>query len=324
MNLLLFVTLAAALSFEPAAQPAPDDVAKAAKAYRQAQQAELSEEYALASDLYELADQLAPTAEALRGAVRMALAAERWAVAADKALELRRRYPDDAKSIALADQTLARTRPLLSEVTVECGGVDCTVLVDGKSAVLEPREKHVVFVDAGAHRISGGYPAGSSEAVAITAEAGGSSDVQLTPPAAKSEGAPPPTVTPADRGQGSGDEPRDSKRRSSRRKISPWFFGVGAVATVGLAAGAAVSGVQARNAGDDFDDGGRTRELYDKANALEIQTNVLFGVSVAVGVTTIVLAAVTDWRRGRDRDDRRRARLSPALAPRGGGLVLQF
>ena len=312
---LAFATFVSSAPASP--PPSSDDVAKAAKAYRQAQQAELGEEFALASDLYELADQLAPTAEALRGVVRMALAAERWAVAADRALELQRRYPGDDKSSMLALQTLDRTRPLLDEVSVDCGGVDCTVLVDGKSARIEPAARHILFVEAGSHRVSGGYPSGTSDEVTISAEPGGTSKVELVPPKAKA--AEPPTPTPTSTSAPTDDAAKDEpKARKERRKISPWYFAVGAIATVGLSAGTAVSGVQAQHAGKDFDEGGRTRELYDKANALEIQTNVLFGVTLAVGVTTIVLAAVTDWRRGRG--DRRRAHLTPTP----GGLALRF
>lgn len=323
MNLHLCIPLVTALlSAAPSSEPAPDDVAKAAKAYRQAQQAELSEEFALASDLYELADELAPTAEALRGAVRTALAAERWAVAADRALALALRYPNDEKSTTLAQQTLDRTRPLLNEITVDCGGTDCTVLVDGKAAGMEPRATHVVFVEAGAHELSGGYPRGTSAALRVTVAAGGASNVTLTPPVVKKEITPtvPDTVTDTRPAANTDDQPR----RQSRRKLSPWYFGVGAIATVGLAVGTTVSGLQARKAGEDFDEGGRTRELYDDANKLEIQTNVLFGVTAAVGVVTIVLAVVTDWRRGRDRDDGRRARFSPRPARGGAGFVMGF
>src|SRR6187399_2152836 len=100
MHAICSTLIATALLFTPPpAAQSGDDVPKAAKAYRQAQQAELSEEYALASDLYELADSLAGSPEALRGAMRMALAAERWAVAAEHALTLERRHPDDKKSL---------------------------------------------------------------------------------------------------------------------------------------------------------------------------------------------------------------------------------
>jgi hypothetical protein len=315
------------LSIGPPEGRSDDDVPKAAKAYRQAQQAELSEEFALASDLYELADQLAPSPEALRGAVRMALAAERWAVAAENAVALERRYPDDKKSAELAEQTLARTRPLLNEVAIDCGGVECTVLVDGKSARLEPHAKHVVFVTAGEHRLAGGYPSGTSQEVTIAAQAGGTSNIVFAPPVVTRSDTPAPanaastsesdTAPRVDR-----DEPRP---RKSRQRLSPWFFGVGTVATLGLAAGTTVSALQAQKAGKEFDDGGRTRPLYDKANSLEIQTNVLFGVTAAVGITTIVFAIFTDWQRGKKKDKRRAtARLAPGPAWAGSGFAVDF
>lgn len=330
MHVILCSTLIATalLSAPPPAARAGDDVPKAAKAYRQAQQAELSEEFALASDLYELADSLAPSPEALRGAMRMALSAERWAVAAEHAVALERRYPDDKKSLELATQTLERTRPLLTEVKIDCGNVECTVLVDGKTARLEPLAKHVVFVTAGEHRLAGGYPSGTSQEVMISAVAGGSSEITFVPPQVKPAVAPPAASTQTatestDRPPVDRDEPRKKK---SRARLSPWFFGVGTIATLGLAAGTTVSALQAQEAGKDFDEGGRTRALYDKANALEIQTNVLFGVTAAVGITTIVFAIFTDWKRGKKRgaDRRANARLAPGATWAGSGFALDF
>lgn len=324
MTALLCCTSLVALLLAPPASSG-DDVAKAAKAYRQAQQAELSEEYALASDLYELADQLAPSPEALRGAVRMALAAERWAVAAEQALALQRRYPDEKKSAELASQTLERTRPLLTEVSVDCGGVDCTVLVDGKTARLEPAAKHVVFVTAGEHDLAGGYPNGTSQKVSIVAQAGGSKDLTFTPPVIEPKAAPPPATEPAKTSEDRGptdDAPRKREKKKLGR-LSPWFFGVGTVATLGLAAGTIVSGLQAQKAGDDFDEGGRTQELYDEANKLEVQTNILFGVTAAVGVTTIVFAIFTDWKRG-SKKRRANARITSGPTWASTGFALDF
>lgn len=326
MNAMLCYILCATVAMAPATESrSGDDVPKAAKAYRQAQQAELSEEYALASDLYELADSLAPTAEALRGAVRMALAAERWAVAAEHAVALKRRYPDDKKSLELAEQTLDRTRPLLNEVAVDCGGTDCTVLVDGKTARIEPGPKHTLFVGAGAHELAGGYPSGTSKEVAIQAEAGGISKVVFVPPVVTSS----PTTTANEPTPASGstkapadtqDEPKPAK---SWQRLPPWVFGVGTVATIGLGVGTAVSGIQAQRAGKEFDENGRTQALYDKANKLEIQTNILFGVTAAVGVATILFAVFTDWKRG-SRKRRATARLTPGPTFAGSGLGFDF
>jgi hypothetical protein len=323
MQALWRSVICAALLFVSMEANADDDVAKAAKAYRQAQQAELGEEYALASDLYELADQLAPSPEALRGATRMALSAERWAVAAGLARTLQLRYPDDKSSQALATQTLERTRPLLSEVTVECGGVECSVLVDGKAATLVAQLEHVVFLAAGTHAIAGGFPSGSSESVEITATAGGSNRVVLVPPRVEAVVPAPAVPNSASDAPASPPADRQPRPRRSRQRLSPAFFGVGAVATAGLGAGLVVSGLAARRAGDDFTRGGYTRELYDEAQPLETQTNILLGVTVAVGVTTVILAVFTDWDRhgGRARDKKvARGTSRPRLAATGLGF----
>jgi hypothetical protein len=132
------------------------------------------------------------------------------------------------------------------------------------------------------------------------------------------------TTSTTDGSSSKTDKPKD---RKSRRRISPWFFGVGTAATLGLTAGTIVSALQAQQAGEDFDEGGQTQELYDKANALEIQTNVLFGVTAAVGITTIVFAVFTDWKRGgKKRGGKRRAtaRLAPGPTWASTGLALDF
>ena len=325
MHSLWRTLICAAILSSSAPANADDDVAKAAKAYRQAQQAELGEEFALASDLYELADQLAPSPEALRGATRMALSAQRWAVAAGLARTLQSRYAGDADSLELASRTLERTRPLLSEVAVDCGGVKCSVLLDGKAATLDARLEHVLFVGAGTHAVAGGFPAGTSANVEVIATAGGSNRVVLIPPRvtrpttepnlAAATADPKPPQPPAD---------PPPKSRKSRQRISPAFFGVGAAATAGLAAGFAVSGIAAKRAGDDFTQGGYTRELYDRAQPLELRTNILLGVTLAVGVTTVVFAVFTDWRRRENRatnaKDIGRGRARPRLAATGLGF----
>lgn len=326
---LITLLAAAAILLGGTSSAYADDVAKAAKAYRQAQQAELSEEYALAADLYELADQLAPSGPALRGAMRMALRAERWAGAAGLAVDLRRRYPDDKESRELAAETLNRTRLLVAEVAVDCGAADCTVLVDGKVASFEERNEHTVYLQPGKRSVSGGYARGTSDAVVVSAKAGATESVQLQPPevgsdAASGQGVPAPIPTQIDsKPSGRDDGPRRKRSGKSRQRLSPWFFGVGAVATVGLAAGTAVSGVQAQRAGDDFREDGYTRDLYNTANRLEIQTNVLFGVTGAVGITTIVFAIFTDWDRGKKK---RRAKARPAPGPgtAGVGMAVDF
>lgn len=305
----VIVLLAGALAttsvvLAPTAAHAGDDVAKAARAYRQGQQAELNEDFALASDLYAMADDLAPSGEALRGVVRTALAAERWAVAASAALELERRYPNDAASSELAASTLERTRPLLTELTVNCGEEDCTVVVDGKSADVEPARSHIVFVNPGASMIAGGYPVGQSEAVKVDGAPGESATVTLEPPPP-----PPEPEEPVPDAVTKMDDER-AARSAKRARLSPWYFGIGAVATVGLAAGGIVSGMQAQRAGEDFRNNGRTQALYDEADGLEVQTNILFGVAAGAAVVTGVLAIFTDWNRGKRRRDERSAKVT--------------
>lgn len=303
------------------ASAAFDDVAKAAKAYRQAQQAELSEEFALAADLYALADELSPSAPALRGAMRMSLSAERWPVAAGYAVEIVRRYPDDPTNAKLARATLKRTRPLLVAVDVDCGPQDCDVLVDEKVASPSRRRQHEIFVRPGTRYIAGGYEDGTSRVVLVNESAGGSAQVVLVPPDPPKEPETPVTLSPSGRVDDGGSSGKPPKRRRLAR-LSPWWFGVGAVSTVAVSAGAVVSGLAARRAGDDFREGGFTRPLYDDATRLEVRTNILLGVAVGLGVTTSVLAIFTDWKRRGRNSNRAKRRTAPRLTT--SGLSVRF
>jgi hypothetical protein len=315
---LIFVALLS-LSTTSVAHAFEDDVAKAAKAYRQAQQAELTEEFALASDLYQLAYQLAPSAPALRGAMRMSLKSERWVNAAEQAGEMLRKYSDDESSRDAAQKALDQTRPLVAEVAVSCGDAECNVLVDGKAATLEAQREHVVYLDAGRHEIAGGYAMGTSEAVGVNTRAGGSAKVELVAPAPRPEVARGFEGEDGIKGLGSNDS--GSEGKPTRRTLSPWYFGVTAAATVGVTAGAIVSGVQAQQAGQDFEDGGNTQSLYDTANRLEIRTNALFGVAGGLAVATVVLAIFTDWKGG---GKRKRAKVTSGPGTAGLGMVLDF
>lgn len=248
--------------------------------------------------------------------MRMSLSAERWPVAAGYAVEIVTRYPDDPTSAKLARATLKRTRPLLVAVDVDCGPQDCDVLVDEKVASPSRQRRHEIFVRPGTRYIAGGYEDGTSRSVLVNESAGGSAAVVLTPPDPPKEPEAPATLSPSGRvGDGGSSGNRAEGRRLAR--LSPWWFGVGAVATVGVSAGAVVSGLAARQAGDDFREGGFTRPLYDDANKLEVRTNILIGVAVGLGVTTSILAIFTDWkRRGRD-SKRAKRRTSPRLTTSG-------
>jgi len=262
---------------------AAQDTAAAARAFQTAQKAELGEDYSRAAEFYELADSLVPSPEALRSALRSRVKAGQPALAAGHAEVLLKRYPTDDTSRQLAESTLEQVEANLVSVKVSCGATPCRVLADEQAATLEKSNEHVFYLEPGRHSLKAEYPNGTTEPRAIDKPAGAVANLSFKsppPPKAKPEGEP-STVTVVV------DEDMDG--------ISPWFFGVGLVATVGMGIGTVVSGLQANEAGDDFDSLGRTRELYDDANRLEVQTNAFIGVTAGLGATTVVLAILTDW-----------------------------
>ncbi|MEM1031923.1 MAG: hypothetical protein AAGN82_16365 [Myxococcota bacterium] len=259
------------------------DTAAAARAFQTAQKAELGEDYSRAAEFYELADSLVPSPEAIRSALRSRMKAGQPAIAAGHAELLLKRYPTDETSRSLAESTLEQVRSSLVAVRVSCGATMCRVLADDEAVGLEKATNHVFFLEPGRHAVTAEFPNGTADPQPVDQPAGGTASLSFETP-------PPPKPTP-----GRDERPVTIVVDDDMGGISPWFFATSAAATVGFGIGAIVSGLQANRAGEDFDTLGRTRELFDDANQLEVQTNVLIGVTSGFGVATVILAIFTDW-----------------------------
>lgn len=132
------------------------DVAAAAAAYQQAQQAQLVRDYARAAELFELADRAAPSPPALRSAIRNHQAAGRRARAATLALVARDRDAADPQSAQLAASVLAELAPQLASVRVRCAPA-CDLTVDGGSVGPARATAYTLFVDPGAHSLDASF-----------------------------------------------------------------------------------------------------------------------------------------------------------------------
>src|SRR5512134_2302652 len=110
---LSLAVISMSLALAPLASAQQGDVAAAASAFSRAQEAEARGDAAGAASLYELADRISPAPAALRNATRARQAAGQLAAAALNAEELKRRYPDDVTSSALADEVLLEARQKL-------------------------------------------------------------------------------------------------------------------------------------------------------------------------------------------------------------------
>ena len=271
------------------------DVAAAANAFTQAQRAELTGDHARAAELYELADSIAPTPEALRSALRARRAAGQNAIAATRAEQLLERYPADADSKTLAKGTLDELGPKLARYEVTCRPKACSVVVDGKSASADAREKHILYLEPGEHTIGAAFGDLATKPTSVTGEAGARSELSFeeperpAPDPAPTAPAPAPAQAPPPGAGGAAEPTADSSGG-----LSPWWFVAGAAVTVGLGATATWSGLDTLSENDEYNKN-RTQDGYEHGQSLERRTNVLFAVTGVAAVGTVVLAVLTDW-----------------------------
>ena len=185
------------------------------------------------------------------------------------------------------ERTLSQLRGELARVEVQCGDVPCRVVVDEQTVTVQRNVEHIFYLDPGTHAVAAEFPNGTTAPTEVEATARGRAELEFE--------SPPAPVEPPDEGTEPQTSPMGPDLEADQGGISPWFFVLGATATVGLGVGALVSGLQAVSAGDDFDNNGRTQALFDEADRLETLTNILIGVAGAAAATTILLAIFTDW-----------------------------
>lgn len=117
----------------------------------------------------------------------------------------------------------------------------------------------------------------------------------------------------------------DEPRANRLRRISPAFFTVGAIASVGLAGATVWSGIDVLGRNDNYETD-PTKAGFDQGSQAELRTNVLIGATAAVGVTTILFAVFTDWPRWsrRSRKNATSMVVAPSLTKPGLVLVGRF
>ncbi len=302
----------AALVWTLAARPAhAQDVAAAAKAYSEAQAAELSGDHARAAQFYELANNIAPTPEALRSAARMHFAAGHLAHAASLAEDLLRRYPGDEASRAVAGELLAELTPQLSRIEVTCEPA-CVVAADNVALGTEPRRVHIVYVRPGKRELSASFGPGRVVRRAKRLARGGSIEMDFEAPP------PPESVEPARAAKHpepdwvDAEPPAATAKRSAPRKrgLSRGWVALGAVTTVGLGAATVWSGMDVLSEHDVYEQN-PTDAGYDDGLRRERRTNILIGATAAAGVVTVALAFMTDWSGGKSSKERRAVSVTP-------------
>lgn len=260
----------------------PEALAAAGTAFREGQSAQLAGDYPRAAELFELADDTAPNPAALRSSIRMRRAAGHDARAATLAAEALARYPEDAETRALAEETIGALSATLGVVHLRCEPA-CTASIDGRAAHEHEGPEVSLYVSPGAHTLVGAWTGRDTVTERFEVAAGATVELSLTAPEVvvvaepEPEPEPEPVVTPA---PASG--------------ITPIPFAVGAGLTA-ISAGVLIwSGVDVLAARDAYV-AAPTRAGYESGVGAETRTNVLIGVTAALAAGTVVLAIFTDF-----------------------------
>ncbi len=290
-----------------------DPRTRAADAYADAEQAALQGDFARAAQLFELADSLAPTPQALRSAARSRIAAGHNVVALSLAEELLARYPDDARSRALADELHDLLAPRYVRVDVECGET-CTLRVDGLVASAKSKTNHALYVFPGEHMVSAHFGDGTMAGDVARGGAGDAVALRLVnPTAAALPVAAAETATQAQEADGNASataaapaqrqlvargmalEVDGVARANSATELelpTPYLV-IGGITTAALGAAALWSGRDTMSAYDEYQLS-PSLSGFEDGERRERRTNVLLGataVSAAITVGIAVLGA---------------------------------
>lgn len=281
----------------------------AAEAYDRGTSAFLAEDFAGAARYFEAAHRAAPGAPALIQAVRSHERAGNALRAATLALRLVDLYGDDETARSIGDPIVEAGASQYFRVDIECDA-ECSMDLDG-TLVGHPS----VFLDAGTqHTVIVHFEHGDRDEVVI-GEAGDRIQLAFEAPPAPPE--PPPGAEPL---------VREGPRVEPRSGISPVWFIIGTVATLGATGAAVWSGIDTLDAADDYEAAPSAAGLADGRD-LERRSNILGGLAIGLGLTTIVLAIVTDWGGSSDDEnadaDSQAVTAQVGLSPEGGTLLLE-
>ena len=301
-SLLVLSASVPALAQTESSDPTPEQVRLAAEAFDLGRQSYKDGHFAEAAEQFERADASAPSATALELALRSRDKAgdlDRAGTLAVLALAL---YPNDENIAKIAPDVIERARADLFELSVTCGQpceiADGNKLVHGTAAT-----KRTLFLAPGTHSLRAGFDGGRTESKDVDATAGASGSLDFggetekaAEPEAKPEPAPPPEPAP---------NPDADKGAKHRHGLPPFVFWAAAGATVVAGGITTWSGIDTvNNPGADkvkaeCAAGDQNCSLYKQGRSEQARTNVLLGVTGALAVGTVVLAAIgIDWGSG--------------------------
>jgi hypothetical protein len=318
-----------------AAGPTPAQVKAASDAFKSGADAYKANSFEEAASSFEAADDEVPSPKALRFAIRARDAANQGSRAATLAALALERHGDDADTVALAKEILAKYEPQLHKVEVSCAS-PCLLAVGMRIVHGEASTRWTVYLDPGKASIGASFLGKiAARDRAVEAKAGSASRLRFELP--KDGGGAPPKPQgssgskPSPRADaGASDAPKRSEpstpkdgtpgtKSDSGGGVPPVLFFVGLGVTAGLAGASVWSGIDTQSspgvdavraacAGQD-----ENCPLYVEGQNKEIRTNALIGVTAAAGVGTVVIALLADWGGGDKGAKREAASLAPWL-----------
>jgi hypothetical protein len=316
-------------------EPTPAQVRVAAEAFDKGREAYKAEEFVEAAEQFERADNNAPSPAAIELAIRSRDKAGELDRAATLSSLALKRYPDDQNLLRLAGDLAKRARPTSFELTATCDQ-PCDLTVNGKLVHGAPSTQRLLFTAPGALTVRAGWSDNRSESKQIQAQAGAQGELVFTAPAVPA--APGTTREPAavdsepDSAASAGKDDGASAGKSAGWSPTVFYVGIGVTAVLG--------GVTVWSGLDTVNNPGADRvrqecgermqreecDLYQEGLSKQRRTNVLIGVTAAVGLgTALVGLLATDWS-GKPSEEtsaqrlRPRVKVAPYAGLDGGGL----
>jgi hypothetical protein len=290
----MFVGLYAPVALA-ASEPTPADIRAAADAFDKGREAYEAEDHVGAAEHFERADTRASSATALEYAIRARDKAGQLDRAATLAALASQRYPNEQNLLTLATEVLERARTELYELSVQCDEA-CEIAVGGKIIHGGFSTERIIFLPEGTHTIRAGFSNDRSDSEEVQATAGGHGQATLEAPAEEVDTPPEPTKTEPEI-----DEPPPPPAESSEG-LPPTVFWVGLGLTAAVGGVTVWSGIDTvNNPGEEAvrkncEQGDTDCPLYQDGLKSQLRTNILIGVTSALGVGTVIIGAfATDW-----------------------------
>lgn len=322
--MLLLSALALAWLAQPVRAQSAADLQAAGEAFQQGQRAQVQGDFAQAAELFDLAHHTAPSAGALRSALRMHQSAGHHATAAMRAAEALASYPDDAATVALANEVLAAETPLVARLDISCA-TPCALTLDARVASADATHL-TLYVEPGPHVVRASWGRRTLER-ALDTRAGATDTLALDESEVPAVGtAESPAESPTD-ATPHAPLPPPAVASSTSEGLSPLFVAIAGGLTL-VAAGTAIGvGVDMLAARDRYV-AAPTEAGWRDGVGRETATNALLGTAIGLAAVSVALAIVTDWDGASTTDEAqaRGPRLELAASPTGafGQLTLSL